>query len=87
VPLSPQNQNRVLVLAHLLNRFVDPLHSLGQTDEASEARPRAQLLPQQLIFLLQLDGPRSSLQPRAQLFDAKRFRDVVDRAHPCGRHR
>src|SRR5580704_14031813 len=73
-----QNQDRILMLADLLNRLVDPLHSFGYADNASEPWPRAQLFPQQLIFLLELDSPRSALQSRAQFFDAERLRHVVD---------
>ncbi len=83
----PQNQNRILMQAHFLDDFINALHALGDADQAAEARPGAQLFSQQLIFLLQLHGPGGAFQARAQLLDAERLGDIVDRAQARGGHR
>ena len=74
-----KNEDGILVQSNFLNDLVNTLHPLRQADQATEARARPQLLPEYLVFLLQLDGACGSFQPRTQFLNAKRLRYIVDR--------
>jgi len=54
----PKDENGGLMLAHLFNHFVDALHFHGDADQPAEPGPRAQLLAEQAVLLLEFDGAR-----------------------------
>src|ERR1700730_1050426 len=72
-----QDENGIFMQADLLNDLIDALHALGNADETAEAWARAQLLAQQMIFLLQLDSARRALQTGAQFLNPKRFGYII----------
>jgi hypothetical protein len=81
-----QNQDGILMLADLFHNLVDALHLHGNADEPAEARPGAQLLAQQCVFLLELHGACDTFEPGTQFFDAEGFGDVVDSAEAGNLH-
>ena len=81
-----QNQHRVVTQADFFDQAVDPLHARGHADQSSKSGKSADLLPQHAVFPLQFDGVHNLLKAGAQLFQAKRFGDVVHGSHPGGLH-
>jgi len=82
-----EDEHRILVLADLFDDFVDALHFFGDANEAAEAWARAKLFAEETVFLLKIHGTGDTFQAGAQLFDAERFRDVVERTHARSLHR
>ncbi len=85
-PALPENQHRIIVLAHLLDHFVHALHFGGDANEAAETWAAAQLFAQDTVFLVEFDGVQQAVQLAAQLVDVEWFRHVVGSAQPCGLH-
>ena len=81
-----QDQHRIVVLADLFNHLVHALHLRRNADQPAKARPRAQLLAQDAIFLIEFDGAHHALQLGAQFFNVKRLGHVIRRAQPRGFH-
>ena len=76
-PALAENQHRIGVLRHFLDQLVHPLHPRGHPDQPAKSRPAAQLLAQQAVFLVHLDGVHQAVQLGTQFLHVKRFRDVV----------
>src|SRR3984893_12858305 len=79
-----QDQHGIFMLADFFDHLVNPLHLGGNADEAPKAGLGAQLLAQEAILLLQLDGARHTFKARAQLVRAKRLGHVVDSTESRG---
>src|SRR5713101_5914613 len=83
----PEDENRVFVLAHFFNHFIDALHFHGNADQPAESWSSAQLLAQQPVLLLELNRTGDALKPGAQLLDAEWFTYVVHGSHAREFHR
>ena len=73
----PEDENGILMLAHFFDDFVDTLHFHGDTDQPAEPWPRAQLLAQQAVLLLEFHRAPHAFQPGAQLLNAEGFRHII----------
>src|SRR5947199_78426 len=76
----PQDENGILMLAHFFDNFVDALHFHGNADQPAEPRPRAQLLAQQAVLLLEFHRAPHAFEAGAQLLNAARLGAVIDGA-------
>ena len=80
----PQDQDRIGVLGNFLDELVHALHAGRHAYECAKTGPALQLLAQQPVFLIHLDGMHQAIQLGAQLLHMEWFRDVVGRAEPGG---
>src|SRR5438309_6342052 len=82
----PEDENGILMLADFFDDFVDTLHFYGDTDQPAEPWPRAQLLAQQAILLLEFHRAPHAFEAGAQLLNAERLGDVIDGAKTRNLH-
>ncbi len=81
-----EDQDRVVVLADLLNKPVYALHLRGNTDQTAEAGPGAKLLAQNPIFLIHFQQTDDAVELGPEFRNMKRLRNIVGGSNPRGFH-
>ena len=74
------------MLADLLNQPAHPLHLGRNTDQTAEAGPRARLLAQNPIFLVNFQHSDDAVELGTELRTVKRLGNVVGGSVPRGFH-
>src|ERR1700689_1234866 len=72
-----EDEDRVVVLADLLDQPVHALHFGRNADQPAESGPCAKLLPQNPILLIHFQQPNDSVELGAELGNMERLGDVV----------